>query len=247
MSKFIVIIAVCVVSLIVGLGNCKQLDNSIIEDEKNILLDIENVNFEKNIIEENIVSEKIDNENTLVNEFINNVKENSKNESNKDINKSTENNNKIVENKVVEEKEKVVKEDNAKVEKKQEVIAEEKIEQEVKETKEDVKENTIVQETKSEYEYNYNETQRLKSDIDKLAKENPDLFDENGNKLYRISEFINKEQAMNKTNYFSPYNILEIKGVVQNTYSCTFLVYAIDYKINGVLQQTRYYIKISEY
>lgn len=245
MFKFIVIIVVCIVSLIVGLGNYKQLDNSITEDEKNILSNIENVNSEENIIEENIVSEKIDNENTLVNEFINNVKENSKNESNKDINKSTENNNKIVENKVV--KEKVVNKDDAKAEKKQEVIAEEKIEQEVEETKEDVKENTIVQEIKSEYEYNYNETQRLKRDIDKLAKENPDLFDENGNKLYRISEFINKEQAMNKTNYFSPYNILEIKGVVQNTYSCTFLVYAIDYKINGVLQQTRYYIKVSEY
>lgn len=245
MLKFIVIIVVCIVSLIVGLGNCKQLDNSITEDEKNIVLNIEDVNSEENIIEEHIASENIVNENTLVSESINNVKDNSKNKSNKDINKSTENNSEIIENKVLEEK--GVNEDNTKSEKKQEVISDKKIEIKVEETKEKVEENTIVQEIKYEYEYNYNETQRLKRDIDELAKENPDLFDENGKKLYRVSEFINKEQAMNKTNYFSPYNILEIKGVVQNTYSCTFLVYAIDYKINGVLQQTRYYIKVSEY
>lgn len=245
MLKFIVIIVVCIVSLIVGLGNCKQLDNSITEDEKNIVLNIEDVNSEENIIEEHIASENIVNENTLVSESINNVKDNSKNKSNKDINKSTENNSEIIENKVLEEK--GVNEDNTKSEKKQEVISDKKIEIKVEETKEKVEENTIVQEIKYEYEYNYNETQRLKRDIDELAKENPDLFDENGKKLYRVSEFINKEQAMNKTNYFSPYNILEIKGVVQNTYSCTFLVYAIDYKIDGVLQQTRYYIKVSEY
>lgn len=264
MLKVIVITIVCIVSLIVGLGNYKQLDKTMPEDEKNILLDVENVVYEDNTIGENIAKEDVINENSFVNELINNVKEdieiekssstpkeeikvNNNKESNKTINKPTESNSKIVENKVEEKKEEVVKENNEKVETKQEVIVEEKTEPKVEETKEEVKENPIVQETKYEYVYNYSETQRLKNDIHEAAKGNPDLFDEKGDKLYRVSEFSSKEEAMNRTNYFSPYNFSEVKGVVQNTYSCTFLVYAIDYKINGVLQQTRYYIKVSQY
>ena len=264
MLKVIVITVVCIVSLIVGLGNCKQLDKTMPKDEKNILLDLNNVVSEENTIGESSANEDVIDENSFVNELINNVKEdkdiektkfspkeeiklNNNNESNKPINKSTENNSKIVENKVEEKKEEIVKENNAKVENKQEVIVEEKTEPNVEEIKEEVKENTIVQETKYEYVYNYSETQRLKNDIHEAAKGNPDLFDENGNKLYRVSEFSSKEQAMNRTNYFSPYNFSEVKGVVQNTYSCIFFVYAIDYKINGVLQQTRYYIKVSQY
>lgn len=260
MIKIVVITIVCVISLIAGVGNYRQSDNLNQEGEKNILLDIENEVFEENIVQEEIgVIENTVKEDNIIKEdkvenktSVSNVKENNKTEtiaSNKkqETTKSKEDyqtNNKTIEQNT-NKKEDLVQE---KKEETKEYKQEDKIKQEVEQnTKEEVKEEIVIQETKYEYVYNYNETQRLKNDVEEIAKQNADLFDSEGNKLYRVSEFSNKEQAMNRTNYFSPYNIQEVKGVVLNTYSCTFLVYAIDYKINGILQQTRYYIKITEF
>lgn len=253
MLKFIVITVVCIVSLIVGLGSYKQYDNLSQEDEKKILFNVEDVIYEENTIDEDYIKDNITSEKTLLSNVTDNIKEekqiktnkpSSKGEikpnSNKDknIKEAMENNNSIVENKI---NKKVIEEEY------QQDKVKETTESKIENTNEEINEDTIVQEIKYEYVYNYSETQRLKNNIEEIAKSNLDLFDEEGNKLYRVSEFSSKEQAMNRTNYFSPYNILEVKGVVLNTYSCTFLVYAIDYKINGILQQTRYYIKVSEF
>lgn len=247
MLKVFAITIVLIATLIAGLGNYRQLDNTSQKYEGNILVNVENV-IENNEINEDIVSKT-----TLTSDVVNNVNAEGKIETNTSSSKEktklniskneSKNTNKTItlNSNLAENKEKNKEENN------RDVRVKEKTETKVEDTKDKVEKNTMVQETKYEYVYNYKETQRLKNDIEKIARDNQDLFDENGNKLYKVREFDNKEQAMKKNNFFSPYNMLEVKGVVLNTYSCTFLVYAIDYKINGILQQTRYYIKVAEY
>ena len=94
-----------------------------------------------------------------------------------------------------------------------------------------------------EYIYNDTETKRLISDIDTIAKRNPDLWGKNGEKLYKIQ----KSPSLVGKNYMYPYSFSQIEGKVLNVYSVTFLVYAADYKKTGFPTQTRYFVDITNY
>jgi len=105
------------------------------------------------------------------------------------------------------------------------------------------KEPAKVEKITEEYIYNDTETKRLISDIDTIAKRNPDLWGANGEKLYNIE----KCSSLVGKNYMYPYSYSQIEGKVLNVYSVTFLVYAVDYKKTGMATQTRYYVDITNF
>ena len=105
------------------------------------------------------------------------------------------------------------------------------------------KEPAKVEKITEEYIYNDTETKRLISDIDTIAKRNPDLWGKNGEKLYKIQ----KSPSLVGKNYMYPYSFSQIEGKVLNVYSVTFLVYAADYKKTGFPTQTRYFVDITNY
>lgn len=105
-------------------------------------------------------------------------------------------------------------------------------EKKIEEQKETIKE---IEKVKNEPIYNATETLKMVAAIDKYAKQNEYLFNENGEKLYNIRI---SEDAM-QYDYFSPYRDNQIEAKVANVFSCTFIVYAVDVK-----NTTKYYIGI---
>ena len=91
--------------------------------------------------------------------------------------------------------------------------------------------------------FNNTAYQKIVADINEIARNNLDLWDVNGNKLYKIQ----KSPSLVGKNYMSPYRKGNVSGIVLNTFPCTFLVYAVDYSRPGFTTETRYYIDISEY
>ena len=75
-----------------------------------------------------------------------------------------------------------------------------------------------VQETKEKITYNKDATQQLIDDIDELAKQNPSLWDKNGNKLYKIE----KAESLVGQNYMYPYRKQHVAGVVLNVFLLNF-------------------------
>lgn len=124
-------------------------------------------------------------------------------------------------------------------------------ESKVQETKDEVSsKTTITQEEQNtqeeivkteEIKYNKDATQQLIDDIDELAKQNPSLWDKNGNKLYKIE----KAESLVGQNYMSPYRKQHVAGVVLNVFPVKFLVYAIDVEKDGFTKETRYYIDVA--
>jgi len=98
-----------------------------------------------------------------------------------------------------------------------------------------------VQDTKEKITYNKDATQQLIDDIDELAKQNPSLWDKNGNKLYKIE----KAESLVGQNYMYPYRKQHVAGVVLNVFPVKFLVYAIDVEKDGFTKETRYYIDVA--
>ena len=155
---------------------------------------------------------------------------------------------KPAENKVQEEKNEVpgkttenkeeqkTQQENIHIEEKQEEISakEEQIPEEKTEEK-------PVQVTKEKITYNKDATQQLIDDIDEFAKQNPSLWDKNGNKLYKIE----KAESLVGQNYMCPYRKQQVAGVVINVFPVKFLVYAIDVEKDGYTKETRYYIDVA--
>ena len=79
------------------------------------------------------------------------------------------------------------------------------------------------------------------NDINLLAKQNPDLWDKNGNPLYEIR--IDKT-AMNGE-YMYPYSIDRIRGKVLNVFPVRFLVYVVDIQRPGFQKEMKYYIWVT--
>lgn len=99
------------------------------------------------------------------------------------------------------------------------------------------------EEAKPEYIYNYTETQKLITDIDEIAKSNPNLWGKNGEKKYSVEV----EKSLVGQNYMSPYSYGQVQGKVLNVFSVKFLVCAFDYKRPGFATETRYYIDIAQF
>ena len=127
-------------------------------------------------------------------------------------------------------------EENIKTEEKQEDTSAK--EEQITEVKTEEK---PVQETKEKITYNKDATQQLIDDIDELAKQNPSLWDKNGNKLYKIE----KAESLVGQNYMYPYRKQHVAGVVLNVFPVKFLVYAIDVEKDGFTKETRYYIDVA--
>lgn len=100
------------------------------------------------------------------------------------------------------------------------------------------KEETKVEDKKEKYTYNENETNRIAIAIDKYAKQNKELWGENGEKKYSIKV---TSSAM-KNDFFYPFKEWIIESKVKNVFSCTFQIYAVD-----IDNKTRYYIGIEEF
>lgn len=138
---------------------------------------------------------------------------------------------KITENK---EEQKIQKEENLETEEKQEDIS----------TKtEEISEEKVIENSKEKITYNKDATQQLINDIDEFAKQNPSLWDENGNKLYKI-EIV---ESLTGQNYMCPYRKQHVAGVVLNVFPVRFLVYVIDVEKDGFTKETRYYIDVASF
>ena len=96
---------------------------------------------------------------------------------------------------------------------------------------------------KDEITYNSAATQKIINDINDLARQNPDLWDANGNKLYKIET----SSSLLGRSYMSPYRREQVAGKVLNSFPVKFLVYAVDVKKQGYTNETRYYIDITNY
>lgn len=115
--------------------------------------------------------------------------------------------------------------------------------EEQKKPEEETQKEKINVETKEKIEYNKDATQQLIDDINEFAKQNPSLWDANGNKLYKIE----KSESLVGQNYMSPYRKQQVAGVVLNVFPVKFLVYAIDIEKDGFTKETRYYIDVANY
>lgn len=115
--------------------------------------------------------------------------------------------------------------------------------EEQKKPEEDTQKEKVNVETKEKIEYNKDATQQLIDDINEFAKQNPSLWDANGNKLYKIE----KSESLVGQNYMSPYRKQQVAGVVLNVFPVKFLVYAIDIEKDGFTKETRYYIDVANY
>lgn len=110
------------------------------------------------------------------------------------------------------------------------IVVEEK---KVQEKKEEVTKETI--------EYNDTESKKMVNDINTIAKQNPDLWDAEGNPLYKVE--INKSAMSGE--YMYPYRIELIKGKVLNVFPVKFLVYAVDVQRPGFEKEMKYYISMT--
>lgn len=113
----------------------------------------------------------------------------------------------------------------------------------VEETKE--KEVITIDETskKEEFIYNNAETLRMMNDINEIAKRNPDLWDANGNKLYKIEI----DSGLIGKNRMNPYSTKQLEGVVLNVFPVTFQIYVVDYNKPGFATETRYYLDVKSF
>ena len=232
-KKFLFIIIFILAVLVKG-GNEENItDNNISSNEI-----IKEINNETNSVETtNRLSsdysnnkETLNNKNTKVDEekIINETKKDEstiKNISvNTNINKE-ENNKKVNQNVILE------------------IDTKENITEETIEESNEEKEQIQIKEesTKEVIEYNDAETRRMVNDINLLAKQNPDLWDKNGNPLYEVR--IDKS-AMNGE-YMYPYSIDRIRGKVLNVFPVRFLVYVVDIQRPGFQKEMKYYILVT--
>lgn len=151
---------------------------------------------------------------------------------------------KPAENKVQEEKNEVpgkTTENKEEQKTQQENIHIEEKQEEISAKEEQIPEEKTVQVTKEKITYNKDATQQLIDDIDEFAKQNPSLWDKNGNKLYKIE----KAESLVGQNYMYPYRKQQVAGVVLNVFPVKFLVYAIDVEKDGFIKETRYYIDVA--
>lgn len=238
------IIIVCVVTILFSGGVIK---NIITQKEKS----------QDTVIE---TTEEISKEDNVSNEEITETTEDTSNETTSEINNQGQDNNteNIIEKEIKKTTDTVKKDNNTKKENPKPTTANTGNQKsENKGTSNQVKPNQEVQKTETnnnkepaksekiteEYIYNDTETKRLISDIDTIAKRNPDLWGKNGEKLYKIQ----KSPSLVGKNYMYPYSFSQIEGKVLNVYSVTFLVYAADYKKTGFPTQTRYFVDITNY
>lgn len=101
------------------------------------------------------------------------------------------------------------------------------------------KEETKVTE---EYIYNSTKTAELINDINTFAKENPDLWGTNGEKMYSI-----EVRNLTGINYISPYRKELVRSYVKSVYSVKFLVYVVDHVKTGYTTETKYYIDVTNF
>lgn len=101
----------------------------------------------------------------------------------------------------------------------------------------------VTEEIVEKVKYNKEATEMIIKDINELAKQNPSLWDERGNKLYKIEI----SESLVGQNYMNPYRKVQVAGVVLNVFPVKFLVYAIDIEKDGFIKETRYYINVAEY
>ena len=238
------IIIVCVVTVLFSGGVIKNIITQKKEKEDTVVETEEILNEKENVIDEEIAETIEDTSNETTSEINNQGQDN-----------NTEN---IIEKEIKKTTDTVKKDNDTKKENLKPTTANTgNQKQENKGTSNQVKPNQEVQKTETnnnkepaksekiteEYIYNDTETKRLISDIDTIAKRNPDLWGKNGEKLYKIE----KSPSLVGKNYMYPYSFSQIEGKVLNVYSVTFLVYAADYKKTGFPTQTRYFVDITNY
>ena len=238
------IIIVCVVTVLFSGGVIKNIITQKKEKEDTVVETEEILNEKENVIDEEIAETIEDTSNETTSEINNQGQDN-----------NTEN---IIEKEIKKTTDTVKKDNDTKKENLKPTTANTGNQKsENKGTSNQVKPNQEVQKTETnnnkepaksekiteEYIYNDTETKRLISDIDTIAKRNPDLWGKNGEKLYKIE----KSPSLVGKNYMYPYSFSQIEGKVLNVYSVTFLVYAADYKKTGFPTQTRYFVDITNY
>ncbi|MCI8640757.1 MAG: hypothetical protein HFJ59_02640 [Clostridia bacterium] len=238
------IIIVCVVTVLFSGGVIKNIITQKKEKEDTVVETEEILNEKENVIDEEIAEAIEDTSNETTSEINNQGQDNNtENIIEKEIKKTTDTVKKDNDTKKGNPKPTTTNTGNQKSENKR-TSNQVKPNQEVQKTetnnnKEPAKSEKITE----EYIYNDTETKRLISDIDTIAKRNPDLWGKNGEKLYKIQ----KSPSLVGKNYMYPYSFSQIEGKVLNVYSVTFLVYAADYKKTGFPTQTRYFVDITNY
>lgn len=238
------IIIVCVVTVLFSGGVIKNIITQKKEKEDTVVETEEILNEKENVIDEEIAEAIEDTSNETTSEINNQGQDNNtENIIEKEIKKTTDTVKKDNDTKKGNPKPTTTNTGNQKSENKR-TSNQVKPNQEVQKTetnnnKEPAKSEKITE----EYIYNDTETKRLISDIDTIAKRNPDLWGKNGEKLYKIQ----KSPSLVGKNYMYPYSFSQIEGKVLNVYSVTFLVYAADYKKTGFPTQTRYFVDIANY
>lgn len=238
------IIIVCVVTVLFSGGVIKNIIIQKKEKEDTVVETEEILNEKENVIDEEIAEAIEDTSNETTSE-INNQEQ-------------TNNSEDVIKNEIKKTTDIAKKDNDTKKENPKPITTNTgNQEQKSKGTSNQVKPNQEVQKTETnnnkepaksekiteEYIYNDTETKRLISDIDTIAKRNPDLWGKNGEKLYKIQ----KSPSLVGKNYMYPYSFSQIEGKVLNVYSVTFLVYAADYKKTGFPTQTRYFVDIANY
>lgn len=205
--------------------------------------------YENTVVQSNVMLEETNNEveNTTyeVQEAKNETVNNTVNSTIKKKNEEVTITNTKQEEKVEEVKETSSQEKEQKAEPKKEQKKEQKKEESTQTIKKEVEEKTkeVKQEPKEEYIYNDAETKKIIADINEIAKRNPELWGENGEKQYKVEI----SSSLIGQNYMSPYKKSQVEGIVLNVFPVKFLVYAIDYERAGFTTETRYYIDIAEY
>lgn len=238
------IIIVCVVTVLFSGGVIKNIITQKKEKEDAVVETEEILNEKENVIDEEIAEAIEDTSNETTSEINNQGQDNNtENIIEKEIKKTTDTVKKDNDTKKENSKPTTTNTGNQKSENKG-TSNQVKSNQEVQKTEtNNNKEPAKAEKITEEYIYNDTETKRLISDIDTIAKRNPDLWGKNGEKLYKIQ----KSPSLVGKNYMYPYSFSQIEGKVLNVYSVTFLVYAADYKKTGFPTQTRYFVDITNY
>ena len=209
-----------------------------------------------NSVEEGVVNNKITQDNIIDNTTIGEVEETEERQENilnekeeqvidNNLDAVKNSNSTIVskETKAIEKQKTTGQRDNNKTEAKKSIETKDTTIKTAQEDTKKVESQKVEQKPKEEYIYNDTATKKLISDINTIAKRNPDLWGANGEKLYTIKT---SKNLIGK-NYMSPYSYGQVEGKVLNVYSVTFLVYAVDYKKTGLATETRYYIDITNF
>lgn len=194
--------------------------------------------YENKIAQNNVIVEETTNE---VENATNEVQENKNETVNNTVNSTIEKKNEVVT--ITNTKKQEVKETSNQGKEQKEELKQEESTQTIKKEVQEEKTKEVNQESKEEYIYNDAETKKIIADINEIAKRNPELWGENGEKQYKVeicSSLVGK-------NYMSPYKKSQVEGIVLNVFPVKFLVYAIDYERTGFTTETRYYIDIAEY